>query len=69
MYCVVWQSLLDGPDAALLGPLFSVSLPMGSCALVTSMYLTVSIRWDGPLNLQGARKEVTQLPPNKPALL
>ena len=36
--------LLEGPLGYLLHPLFLLSLPMGSCALVMSMYLTISIR-------------------------
>jgi len=35
--------LLEGPLGNFLHPLFLLSLPMGSCALVTSMYLTISI--------------------------
>ena len=36
--------LLEGPLGYLLHPVFLLSLPMGSCALVMSMYLTISIR-------------------------
>ena len=38
------QSLLEGDHWHVFEPIFLFCIPMGSCALVTSMYLTVSIR-------------------------
>eukprot|EP00092_Neocalanus_flemingeri_P038473 GFUD01041884.1.p1 GENE.GFUD01041884.1~~GFUD01041884.1.p1 ORF type:complete len:407 (-),score=61.26 GFUD01041884.1:820-2040(-) len=37
------QGLLEGPLSNILAPLFLICLALGSCALVTSMYLTISI--------------------------
>ena len=49
LYCTVLvgrtQSLLEGDHWHVFEPIFLFCIPMGSCALVTSMYLTVSIRW------------------------
>ena len=38
------HSLLEGEHWRIWEPIFLFSIPMGGCALVTSMYLTVSIR-------------------------
>ena len=38
-----WQPSLT--SGQILNSLFLLSLPLGSCALVTSIYITISIRW------------------------
>ena len=40
------HELLGGPASHIFTPLFLFSLPMGSFSLVSSMYLTISIRWN-----------------------
>ena len=43
--CIIrTHSLLQGHQWQIFEPIFLFIIPMGSCALVTSMYLTVSIR-------------------------